>query len=470
MRHRQKIAIARLISDLIKADDVICRQEIAAYNKIVRTFDISPDELHEAQQITLADSLAIVKHMSCDEQKKLLATLSDAAYSDNTCVSHEALLLLTLSLVISGDSEKYTIFSQDMKGYPLTDKYVIYLESDYMPAINEEIAEQYDTIANLLQLWNFEFIYIPRLSQAFRDMDMNYLFDILRYMNPRLSEDMLEALYQRLTTFTTENYTRDYLATTCQQDFFYNIEPTLLVNVGTSLLPSVSSSQKERCVMNMLAIRLDDEPNCVLQEVRRLVDEYENLITEPEYHRPKRGKGLFRYHGFYKQLFDFLARHGNNGADNSILVDLRTHRIWMRGVEIPMSATHLATYVFILHQSFCTHYGGLLKAGQHHPLSEKDIMRLGRTYHAIGKLLREGPMTSEQSYLENVPNIRGYIARIRTMIEHSIDSQDIDYYFPKDSADKSMYHIAINPACVRVRDATGEYPFMDYPYWKQLKG
>ena len=105
-------------------------------------------------------------------------------------------------------------------------------------------------------------------------------------MNPRLSEDMLEALYQRLTTFTTENYTRDYLATTCQQDFFYNIEPTLLVNVGTSLLPSVSSSQKERCVMNMLAIRLDDEPNCVLQEVRRLVDEYENLITEPEYHRP----------------------------------------------------------------------------------------------------------------------------------------------------------------------------------------
>jgi hypothetical protein len=41
MRHHQKIAIARLISDLIKSDDVICKEEIALYNHIVCTFDIS---------------------------------------------------------------------------------------------------------------------------------------------------------------------------------------------------------------------------------------------------------------------------------------------------------------------------------------------------------------------------------------------------------------------------------------------
>jgi hypothetical protein len=31
-----------------------------------------------------------------------------------------------------------------------------------MPLINEEIQEHYDTIANLLQFWNFDFIYIPK--------------------------------------------------------------------------------------------------------------------------------------------------------------------------------------------------------------------------------------------------------------------------------------------------------------------
>ena len=191
------------------------------------------------------------------------------------------------------------LLTAETKGYRTDDKYVIYLESDYMPLINEEIQEHYDTIANLLQLWNFDFIYIPKLSQTFREMDKSYLFDILRYMNPRLSESMLDSLYERLTHFTTEIYTRDYLATTSQKEHFYNIEPSLLINIGTSLLPPSTPTQRERCCVNMLTIRLNNEPNSVLHEVRHLVDCYENLITEPEFHRPKRGKGLFRYHGLF---------------------------------------------------------------------------------------------------------------------------------------------------------------------------
>ena len=43
-------------------------------------------------------------------------------------------------------------------------------------------------------------------------------------------------------------------------------------------------------------------------KIKEFLDQYENYITEPEYHRPKRGKSLFHYHGFYKQLFDFLPK------------------------------------------------------------------------------------------------------------------------------------------------------------------
>ena len=183
----------------------------------------------------------------------------------------------------------------------------------------------------------------------------------------------------------------------------------------------------------------------------------------------KRGKGLFRYHGFYKQLFDFLARQHAHGEENTILIDLPARRIWMRGVEVQMSATYLATYVFLLHQSLCTHYGGLVKAGQHHPLSEKDVTRLGKTYYAICNLFRDTPIADARSYLEDVPNIRGYIARLRTMIEHVVDNEDIDYYYPKDSSDKSMYRIAINPSYVRLKHSAGECLFTDYPKWKELK-
>ena len=71
MRHHQKIAIARLISDLIKSDDVICREEIQLYNQIVSNFDISQDELYEAQFVSQEEALSYIRHMLPVEQKKL---------------------------------------------------------------------------------------------------------------------------------------------------------------------------------------------------------------------------------------------------------------------------------------------------------------------------------------------------------------------------------------------------------------
>lgn len=469
MRHHQKIAIARLISDLIKSDEMICHEEIAFYNQIVRNFEISQDELFEAQFISLADSIAYISKMTVDEQKRIYSVLTKAAYADNLCVAKEALLLQTLKLMLNNQDDKYHLVSSQIVGWQNTEKYVIYIESDYMHAINEEIWQQYDAISNLLHLWNFEFIYIPRLSQSFCEMERTYLCDIIRYINPRLSDDVLENLYERLTHFTTESYTRDYLTNTCHNTHFYDIAPSLLINIGTSHVHSNSMAQPYGYFTNFLTIRLDDEPNSVMNEIRRFIDDYETFITEPEYHRPMRGKNLFKYYGFYKQLFDFLTRPHTNGQENRIFIDIPAHRIWLQGVEVKMSATQLATYMYILHQSFCTYYGGLIKAGQHHPLSEKEVLRLGRTFHAICNLFRDVPMTDERSYLDDVTNIRGYIARIRTIIAHHIAAEDLYYYYPKDSKDRSMYQVTIDPRNVRIRDSRGEYAFVEFPAWKDIK-
>lgn len=469
MRHHQKIAIARLISDLIKSDDVICREEIQFYNQIVRMFAISQDELHESQFISLSEAVDYIKHMPTDEQEKIYTILSKAIYSNHSCVAREALLLITLSVLIHDKENKYSLMSSIIKNGQYTEKYVIYIESDYMHAINEEIQKNYETISNLLHLWNFEFIYIPKLTQSFRELERDYLCDIIFYMNPRLSQETLDKLYEKLIHYTTESYTRDYIASYFQQTMFYDIEPSLLINVGYSPIPSMTQVQQDSYYTNFLIIRLDNEENSVLHEVRRFLDQYESLITEPEYHRPKRNKKQFHYHGFYKQLFDFLVRHHTNGEENSIMIDLSSRRVWMQGIEVQMSATHLATYVFILHQTFCTHYGGLIKAGQHHPLSEKDIDRLGSTYRAICQLFRDTKSVDERCYLNNVPNIRGYIARIRMAINHHIGQQDVNYYIPLDSSDKSRYHVAIDPTKIKIRDLTGEYSFVEYPYWKSIK-
>ena len=117
MRHHQKIAIARLISDLIKSDDVICHEEIQLYNHIVCSFDISQDELYEAQFVSQAEAVSYIRSMAPSEQKKIFSILQKAAYSDNSCVAREALLLLTLSLTLTDTTGKYHLLSSLMKGW-----------------------------------------------------------------------------------------------------------------------------------------------------------------------------------------------------------------------------------------------------------------------------------------------------------------------------------------------------------------
>lgn len=469
MRHHQKIAVARLISDIINSDDIICKEEIALYNKIVKMYDITQDELHEAQYLSLAEAVMCFRHLSKEEQKNIYSHLKKAIFSDQSCIAREALLLMTLSLVLHDTDNKYQVFSTKLRGHQTIDKYVMYIESDYMPLINKEIWEQYDAISNLLRLWNFDFIYMPKQIKNFCEMDRKYLCDIIRYMNPRLNNEIIDDLYNRLTHFTTEKYTRECIGNSCQEAYFEDIAPSLIVNVGSSHVPANTQMPQEGWFMNLMTIRLEDEENAVLNEVRRFVDEYEKYINEREYYRPLRGKNVFRYCGFHKQLFDFLVRPQTNGLDNSIKIDVAARRIWMRGMEIPMSATQLATYVFVLHQTLCTSVGGLMKVRLHYPLSDKDLARLGKTYHVICNLFRDAPVSDERQYMEDVNNVRGYIARLRTIIAHHFNDQDINYYYPKNAANKMLYQICIDADKVHIRDTYGEYLFVDYPLWKQLR-
>jgi hypothetical protein len=82
--------------------------------------------------------------------------------------------------------------------------------------------------------------------------------------------------------------------------------------------------------------------------------------------------------------------------------------------------------------------------------------------------LRETPTCDQRSYLDDVPNIRGYIARLRSMIERHIPEPDVRYYLPNDTADKSRYHVTLDPDAILIRDSQGETKFCDYPLWKKL--
>ena len=84
----------------------------------------------------------------------------------------------------------------------------------------------------------------------------------------------------------------------------------------------------------------------------------------------------------------------------------------------------------------------------------------------------------DEKYEQLMPNIKDDMSAIDAliylnrelfhMIENQIDAQDINYYYPHDTANKSMYHVMIDPAKILLKTTQQQYLFVDYPYWKTI--
>ena len=108
MKQKEKSAIVRLLSDLIKADTVIDTREIDLFEKICSRYNIDvPETLVEAQKLTLSEALSALEALSASERRTLVEDLENIAIADGKCEPEEALLLLALRQILSGSGRGY---------------------------------------------------------------------------------------------------------------------------------------------------------------------------------------------------------------------------------------------------------------------------------------------------------------------------------------------------------------------------
>ena len=131
MKQKEKSAIVRLLSDLIKADTVIDTREIDLFEKICSRYNIDvPETLVEAQKLTLSEALSALEALSASERRTLVEDLENIAIADGKCEPEEALLLLALRQILSGEGGDTIDCGCDVPDNiaPFT---VFYVESEY---------------------------------------------------------------------------------------------------------------------------------------------------------------------------------------------------------------------------------------------------------------------------------------------------------------------------------------------------
>ncbi len=313
MTHEQRVAMGRIISDMIKADNIIEESEIRDMKRLMSEYSITHQEMSDARKIRFSDAVNSLKELPMRERAKFLDHIYKIALSDNICVPREALLLIALH---------YSLIEVDKKsdsGTPLTkpyliscptgeasfnDQYMVYLESSYDEKCNEELKQHFRLLVTITRLCGFNFIYIPKMVEEFRGMNEQYVKDVISYMAPNLEDAFIQQVYDRLCDMTTVDFFRNVLYERLQVKALHNTPPSLLINIGTSVVPYCSAGGSIQYYTEFLCIPISSN---ILTLVDDILGFYQSKVSIRQSITINDSKGQFKYFGFYKALFDFLV-------------------------------------------------------------------------------------------------------------------------------------------------------------------
>ena len=313
MTKEQRTAIARIISDMIKVDNIIEESEIRDMKRLMSEYSITHQEMNDARKIRFSDAVNTLKELPIKERKAFFDHIYSIALSDNICVPREALLLIALQYCLIEVDKKSENGTPLPKPYLIScptgeasfnDQYMVYLESAYDEERNEELKQHFRLLVTITRLCGFNFIYIPKMVEEFRGMNEQYVKDVISYMAPNLEDAFIQQVYDRLCDMTTVDFFRNVLYERLQVKALHNTPPSLLINIGTSVVPYCSAGGSIQYYTEFLCIPISSS---ILTLVDDILAFYQSKVSIRQSITISDSKGQFKYFGFYKALFDFLV-------------------------------------------------------------------------------------------------------------------------------------------------------------------
>lgn len=311
MTKEQRTALARIISDMIKADNIIEESEIMDMKALMSKYSITKKDMSDARHIRFSEAVTALKDMTKKERQDIFDSIYRIALSDNVCVPKEALLLIALQYCLVEHDRKDSNGNKVPKPYliscptgesAISDQYMVYLESSYNEERNAEVMQDFKLLVTQSRLNGFNFVYIPKMVDEFKEMDSQYVKDVISYMAPHLNDTVVEDVYDRLCKMTTAEFFHSVIYEKLQVKAVYDAIPSILINIGTSVVPYCGTDGSIQYYTEFLCIPIATTTLSLVEEVLAFYQSKVSIktITITD------NKGQFKYFGFYKALFDFL--------------------------------------------------------------------------------------------------------------------------------------------------------------------
>lgn len=367
---KERVAVARIVSDMIKADNIIEESEIEMLNSFQKQYNINSQILSEARYLKFSQAVSDLCNLSDADKITLFKSIKGMAAADGLCVPKEAMLLLALRYALGVERDKVTkeyfinhdrdvkLISCPTGENAITSQYVIYIEGEHNQIINDNIRRDFEVNVLKLRQWGFDFIYIPSLIDEFRTMNVEYVKDVISFMAPELSKNTIDIVYERLLRMDTVTFCNHVLAEKLHVDEVKNAVPSLFVNIGTSVVPFKKSGGSVECYTEFLCIPLDQ---AVTLQISDFIRAYSKLVS---FHFTpisiSNGTNRFRYFGFYKAMFDFLVKA--EPKDSDLVIHPWNNQLDFPQIDLPplvLSPQEAALYKLILECTYNHQLQGL---------------------------------------------------------------------------------------------------------------
>ena len=419
----QRVALARLLSDLIEADFVVDEREMAFFERIVGTaeYGLTDAVLAEAKRMSLSQAVGVLSALDEEQRSGVTGVLSDMSLADGQCVPLEALLILAVGYALTGRARMLSVPADEWNIEDLT---VIYVDPAETSAPSRQMQRMYGSVDLRFRSLGFDFVYVPRIAGDFRRMGQDYLQKVVRYMLPGVSPEEVVRIGRRLCEMTTSRFCRDLLCRKIRTDF-RSLGPSFLFKLGDSdwvdTRDGVFASRTR--ISNFLLLPVCTDLYGVVDSFCSAFGRMVSSGVTPAV-RPSGCKFVNR--GFHRTLFEVTA-FGYEHHTCRLVIDYASSCPSVRfesadedGVRYPLhfSPQEQTLYTLVVCSSL---YGRGLDWREQMPQASKQ--RLVAVYNRLYGMLRQG--LTVHDYKD-----RSLVFRIRRKLQALQSVSNIDMFLP----------------------------------------
>ena len=459
MNKIEKISVARIVSDLIKADSVIDSREMDLFGFIKDAFRLNRECLSDARFITFSDAVNNLSCLDKGEKKDLMDLFKKITLADGMCNKDEALLMIALLYCLEGNYEAEMVHIQvPQQGLQLENSQVIYVEAKFDEKINEVISKNYQQIENAMRLAGFDFAYIPQIARTYRSTPQDLFNEVMTFLTPNLEDKELAKIQDKVSSMTTAEFCKEQLCRKLHINCLMDTHPALLMKVGETI-------SENNIYANFLKIVIDTD---ILTEIKQFMYRFTSMMNA-EYSILRNiynSNDRFIYSGVYKQIMDLCLMKDNSMS--IVLLDTYKQKIGFPEIneELKVSRSEKALYALILAESLT---GGLnlsqpvsIKQKKLHEEKVKKLMnKYGRIYRLFG------------GEVDNVPNLldptifnpkKAKINKCISNLNGKLSSPD-EYMIQR--TNEGLYKINIDSSMIYCLD-NDPTPWMQSENWRSI--